>query len=207
MNTGVLDAKKAELKVLTADAVRRLYREECSFEIIRPRRAEDGCLSAAAPLVLGPVLRRPPTEIAAEIAAEIKMPAGEFVRAGGKGYVNFFIKLDFMLNALDREFTLPEFEVPPLSDPEFMYNYIPARLSAVLKNRKLCCDADEAMELLTSPEEQRLLWAIFCGSGKELREAALLFYDKTGLNSGYPPLDKARCILLGNALCAMNRKG
>lgn len=207
MNTGALDAKKAELKALTADAIRRLYSEECSFEIIRPRRAEDGCLSAAAPLVLGTVLRRPPTEIAAEIAAEIKMPAGEFVRAGGKGYVNFFIKPDFLLNALDREPALLEFEVPPLSEPEFMYNYIPARLSAVLKNRRICSGSDEALELLTSPEEQRLLWAVFCGSGRELREAAMLFYDKKGLNSGYPPLDRARCILLGNALCAMNRKG
>lgn len=195
-----LEEKKLELKMLVSETVLSLYDVQCQFEIIRPRSHDNGCLSATAALSLGRALKRPPVEIAAEIAEAIKLPEGEYVRAMGKGFVNFFLKPDFLLSALSYKIDLPHIELPDLSNSDFSRIYPAARLCAVLKNQGMAPDGSEKLSLLTRTEETRLLWAIFGDNEAELAAAAMNFYDIVGLKCGYPPLAMARYILLGNAV-------
>ncbi len=195
-----LEGKKRELKELVSSAALSLYRADCEFEIIRPRSAENGCLSATAALSLGKILRRPPIELAAEMAAEIKLPDGEYAIAMGKGFINFFLKPDFLLSALKRDFLLAPPELPDMSDPDFPKVYPAVRLCAVLEHQGTPPDGEEELSLLSRGEEIRLLWEIFSGSEDGLTSAAMNFYDRVGLRCDCPPLAKARYVLLGNAV-------
>ena len=195
-----LDDKKRELKSLVDEAVFRLYGLQCDFEVIRPRLRGHGDLSATAALVLGGVLRRPPLDIGRELVQSIALPKGERAEVMGKGFINFFLDPVFLLKELDPRPVPKVPELPDMADPLFPEIYPLARLSALLKTQGTPPDGSERLELLTAPEEIRLLWAIFGGDSSELIAAALDFYDRVGLRSGYPPLSMARYILLGNAL-------
>ena len=194
-----LDEKKRELKSLVTDAVKELYGISCDFEIIRPRRSGFGDLSATAALALGGVLKRPPLEIGREIAERLDLPGGEKAEVMGKGFINFFLKPDFLLGALRTRPTPSAPELPELGDPCFFEVYPLVRLCDVLILQGTPPDGSEELSLLTAPEEIRLIWAIFGGDKTELRSAALNFYDRVGL-LGPAPLAMARYILLGNAL-------
>ncbi|MCH5187164.1 MAG: hypothetical protein J1F63_02080 [Oscillospiraceae bacterium] len=194
-----LDEKKQELKALVTEAIKELYGLSCDFDIIRPRRSGNGDLSATAALVLGGVLKRPPLEIGREIAEKLTLPSGERAEVAGKGFINFFLKPDFLLEALCAHAAPTPPELPELSDPHFFEVYPLVRLSDVLELQGSPPDGSEELRLLTAPEELRLIWAIFGGDKAELRSAALDFYDRIGLG-GPPPLAMARYILLGNAL-------
>lgn len=194
-----LDDKKQELRSLVAEAVKELYGVSCDFDIIRPRRSGNGDLSATAALALGGVLKRPPLIIGQEIVEKLTLPSGEKAMVMGKGFINFFLKPDFLLEALCARPRPAAPELPELSDPRFFDVYPLARLCDVLEFQGTPPDGSEEPRLLTAPEEVRLLWAIFGGDMAELRSAALAFYDRIGLG-GPPPLAMARYILLGNAL-------
>lgn len=194
-----LDEKKQELKLLVSEAVKELYGLSCDFDIIRPRRSGHGELSATAALALGGVLKRPPLTIGREIAERLTLADGERAEVMGKGFINFFLKPDFLLAALRTRPTPSSPELPELSDPRFFDVYPLVRLCDVLNFQGTPPDGSEKLRLLTSPEETRLIWAIFGGDKTELLSAALDFYDRVGL-SGPPPLAMARYILLGNAL-------
>ncbi len=202
MSANPLDDKKRELRALIDGAMLSLYGLGCEYEITRPRLPAHGELSASAALRLAGLLKRPPLEIAAEIAAALPLSGGERVEPAGKGFLNFFLKPDFLLAALSPspKFNAPP--LPPLEDAGFAEAYPKARLAAVLETQGAPPDGSQRLELLTSPEELRLLWAVFGGDRRELIEAALDFYDKIGLRGGRP-LAMARYILLGNALSSM----
>lgn len=197
-----VEGKKRELRALIDGAALSLYGLGCEYEITRPRLPARGELSASAALRLAPMLKRPPLEIAGELAAAVSLPEGERVEAAGKGYLNFFLKSDFLLAALDPAPVFSAPPLPPLEDPRFGEVYPRARLAAVLKTQGVAPDGGQRLELLTTPEELRLLWAVFGGDRRELTEAALDFYDKIGLG-GESGRAMARYILLGNALSNM----
>ncbi len=196
----VIEEKKLMLHRLTAEAVARLYSLECDFEIIRPRDTRHGQFSATAALELGRRLRRPPVEIAREISAEIALPEGERAEAMGKGFVNFFLGHGFLLSALKPAPTAVRPLLPELSSPDFESVYEVCRLYDVLGLQGTEPDGREDFSLLVQDGEIRLLWALFGENEAELRQAALDFYDRIGLRSGYAPLDMARYILLSNAV-------
>lgn len=196
--------KKQELKEKISQCVKKLYHVQCEFDIIRPKNADNGNLAATAALVLGKVLRRPPLEIAGEIAESIQLENGEKAFAAGKGYINFFLKPDFMLSQLKREFDPWEIPLPPLESEEFARVYPVARLAAVLKCQGTPPKKDEKIKLL--PQGEGLLWAIFFGSKDETLRLAAKFYDEIGLKNADRAVAAGNYVLLGNAICRLLRK-
>ncbi len=182
-------------------AAAELYGQCPDFTVRRPKSPENGDFTASAALALGSVLRRPPIETAKEIVARLKLPQGERALAVGKGYINFFLKPDFLFSVLQPPAELSELKLPNMDSPYFQLYYSYTRLKKLLTLHGETEGAD--FSLLASKEEKRLLWAIAEENLNELSFAAMDFYDKCSIYSDYPPLKAARCILLNNALRVM----
>ena len=88
----MLKGVKAELRGLLATRIRDLYGLEVSPEPETPPRRELGDLAFPTGLHLGRTLRRPPREIAEEIAGGIEFPSYvKEARVEGPGFLNIFL--------------------------------------------------------------------------------------------------------------------
>lgn len=179
---------------LCKKAALELYGQCPDFSVNRPKDPVNGDFAASAALALGGVLRRRPSEIAAEIAERIELPSGERVEVGGKGFLNFYLKPGFLMSVLEPVRELPYLPLPELGSPDFEELHCYHRLRRILELRGTG-QATEP-EPLTDPMEVRLLWAIAMGHQRELMAAAMELYDKLGLSA-------ARNILFNNALYMM----
>ena len=171
-----------------------LYGQCPDFSVNRPKDSGNGDFAASAALALGGVLRRRPSEIAAEIAARIELPEGERVDAAGKGFLNFYLRPGFLMSVLEPLRELPYLPLPELSSPDFAEVHCYHRLRRLLELRGT--KPESGPEPLTDPLEVRLLWAIAMGQQRELMAAAIELYDRLGLSA-------ARYALFNNALYIM----
>lgn len=199
MNAAI-EARRSRIYGQCRDAALELYGQCPEFSVTRPRPGGSGDFAASTALALGGVLRRRPSEIAAELAERITLPEGERVEVGGKGFLNFHLRPGFLLSVLGPVRELPYVPLPELSDPEFPVLYPYHRLRKVLELQGRRPAGEPEPGLLTCPEEVRLLWAMAEEGPEELRTAAMDFYDKIGLSAEDNSLAEARYTLLNNAL-------
>ena len=202
-----IEAQRSRIYELCRKTAEELYGRCPEFSVSRPRMSGNGDFAASAALALGGLLRRRPSEIAAEMAERIKLPGDERVEVGGKGFLNFYLRPGFLTDLLEPVRELPYLPLPDLSSPEFPALYPYHRLRKLLELHEAKPGEAPALELLTSPAEIRLLWAIAEERPAEISAAAMDLYDKTGLYAEDKSLAEARYILLNNALYLMyNRK-
>lgn len=198
------EEKKQSLQREVSRCIKELYNVECEFSIIRPRQTGNGNLSATAALVLGKILRRPPIEIAREIVCKLSLDDGESAEAASKGYINFFLKPNFMYSELDPNLKLPNIELPPLESDQFSEIYPIARLTAVLKYQGTAPTQGDRLTFTSEGEE--LLWAIFFGSKAEILRRCQEFYDRVGLKNTDKAIAAGNYVLLSNGIYELMRK-
>ena len=199
-----IEGQRERVRELCRNAALALYGQCPEFTVERPRMG-GGDFAASAALALGGTLRRRPSEIAAELAEKIELPEGERVEVGGKGFLNFFLRPDFLTAVLEPVRELPYVPLPELSAPEFAAAHSYHRLRKLLELHGIKPVDKPSLEQLTSPEEVRLLWAIAEEKPAEIIAAAMELYDKLGLSAGDRSKAEARYVLLNNALYLMYR--
>ena len=189
-----IEAERQRIYELCRTAALELYGQCPEFSVSRPKDPGNGDFAASTALALGGALRRRPSEMAAEIAERIELPDGERVEVGGKGFLNFSLRPDFLMSVLEPVRELPYLPLPELNSPDFEEVHCYHRLRTVLELRGIKPES----EPLTDPREVRLLWAIAMGQQRELMAAAMELYDKLGPSA-------SRYILFNNALYIMYR--
>lgn len=194
------EEERRRLYGLCRKAAVELYGVCPDFSVGRPRDGKNGDFAASAALALGSVLKRRPSEIAAELAGSVRLRAGERAEPAGKGFLNFYLPPDFLLEALAPVRELPPVVLPPPESPDFGTVYPYHRLRAVMELRGRKPDGREDLRLLTTAEERRLLWAIAEEKDSAAAEGAMEVYTRLGPDPGFPPLAQARYILINNAL-------
>ena len=191
MNTRI-EEEKSRIRTLCQKAATELYGFCPEFTVERPRDRRNGDFASSAALALGGALKRRPSLIAAEMAEKITLRDGEWLEPGGKGFLNFHLRPDFLLSFLEPAAELPYLPIPDPGSPEFDAVYPYHRLRKILELRGRAPEGRQDTGLLTSPYEVRLLWALADGKRDELE-----------LSPDFPPLAEARYILLNNALRKM----
>lgn len=196
------EGKKEELRKSVSLAARRLCEAEIPVRITRPKGGGAGlCTAAAFPLAAA--LGRNPAETAILLTEGIALPEGDTAFAEN-GYINFSLRPDFMIKALDRNFTIPKIKLPPLESPEFERVYPIARLADVLRQRKCFCGGEL---IFNEDEEIRLLWSVFFDAEAYLLAAAQRFYDLLGMGERGTRAAASRYVLLGNAVNKLREYG
>ncbi len=195
-----IEAERERIRTLCRETAFKLYGLCPAFSVSRPRDGRNGDFASSAALALGGTLKRRPSEIAAELAENISLSDGERVEPGGKGFLNFYLRPDFLLGLLEPVRELPYVPLPELGSPEFELIYPYHRLRRILELRGHRPTGRQNLSLLTSPYEVRLLWAIADENCGELAAAAMDFYDRLDPGPDLEPLAEARYILLNNAL-------
>lgn len=194
------EEERRRLYVLCREAALGLYGLCPDFEVNRPKDGKNGDFAASVALALGGALKRRPSELAAELAARIRMGVGERVEPAGKGFLNFYLPPEFLLGALGPVRELPPVRLPLPESPDFERVYPYHRMRKLLKLRGQRPDGRENLSLLTTPEERRLLWAIAEERADAAAAEAMEVCARLGLDPGFPPLAQARYILINNAL-------
>lgn len=196
-----VEEQRERIRELCRTAALNLYGQCPEFTVERPRKG-GGDFAASTALALGGILRRRPSEIAAELAEKIELPEGERAEVGGKGFLNFYLRPDFLTAVLEPVRELPYVPLPELRDPRFSLAYPYHRLRKLLELHGVKPE-DNATKPVTSPEEVRLLWAIAEEKPAGIISAAMELYDKIGLSAGNRSEAQARYVLFNNALYLM----
>ncbi len=194
-----IEEERLRLYELCRRAALELYGFCPQFTVNRPRDGKNGDFAASVALALGGALRSRPSEIAARIVRRLDLEEGETAEPASKGFINFYLRPGFLLSVLGPVRELEYIPLPAVEDPNFGAVYPYHRLRSLLEFQGHKPDGREDLELLTSPGDVRLLWAL-AGDGEDIAPAALELYDREGLAPDFPPLAQARYVLFNNAL-------
>ncbi|MDO4563604.1 MAG: arginine--tRNA ligase [Clostridia bacterium] len=105
MKVYTLDKKKAAIRNAVAAAVNKCFEgvQIPDFSVEIPREKEHGDFAVNAAMLLAKALRKPPREIAAQIASEIDVSAigARAIDVAGAGFINFTVEPDYLRSVLD----------------------------------------------------------------------------------------------------------